>query len=175
MSTTCGAIIARMPRPRRSRRKAHAAGLRRHRVVRRRVLARVGICQAAALAAAQSGQARTVCDRAGALRHGGGDAVRREERERAEAQRVRDGPQVDVESQVGRAAAGGVSGCRGSAVCGRAREDGRRVSDQRSDRRASFARSGQRSWDCARGFRFRWARSMRTGMRSARISAKATW
>ena len=52
-----------------------------------------------------------------ALRHGGGHAVRRDDRERAEAQRLRHGPQVDVESQVGRPAAGGVSGGRGSAVC----------------------------------------------------------
>ena len=97
-------------------------GTRGDRVVRRRVLARVGICEAAALAAAQSGQAGLVCDGAGALRHGGGHAVRREERTRTETQRVRDGPQVDVESQVGRVAAGGISGCGGSAawrVCAR--------------------------------------------------------
>ena len=42
----------------------------------------------------------------GTLRHGGGYAVRRNGSERAEAQRLRHGPQVDVESQVGRIAAG---------------------------------------------------------------------
>ena len=61
--------------------KAHATGVWRHRVVRRGVLARVGICEAAALAASQPREARKICDGAGALRHGGGDAERRDESE----------------------------------------------------------------------------------------------
>ena len=47
-----------------------------HSVVWRRVLLGVGICQAAALAAPQSGQARTVRQRLRALRHGRGHALR---------------------------------------------------------------------------------------------------
>ena len=43
-------------------------------------------------------------DGAGTLRHGGGDVVRRNGAKRGEAQRLRDGPQVDVESKVGRIA-----------------------------------------------------------------------
>ncbi len=62
--------------------------------------------------------------------------------QRPEAQRVRDGSQVDVESEVGRTAAGGVSG-RGRSPARRcARQDGRRVSDQRQDCRASFGGVG---------------------------------
>ncbi len=49
----------------------------------------------------QPGEARALCDGAGALRHGGGHAERDYEGERAEAQRMRHGPQVDVESRNG--------------------------------------------------------------------------
>ena len=44
----------------------------------------------------------------------------------------------------------------------------------RSHRRASLARNGPRHWACARGFRFPWVHSTRTGMRSAPAAAKAT-
>ena len=44
-----------------------------------------------------------------ALRHGGGHAVRHHRSSPGEAQRLRDGPQVDVEPQVGRISAAGVS------------------------------------------------------------------
>ena len=57
----------------------------------------------------------------------------------------------------------------------RARQAGRRVPDQRSNRRPSFAGVGGRVGIAAPGFRFRWARSTRTGTRSARVSAKAMW
>ena len=50
---------------------------RSHRLVRRHVFLRVGLLEAAALAAPQSGEARPLCHRARALRHGGGHAVRR--------------------------------------------------------------------------------------------------
>ena len=176
---TAGRILpvvrsSRLRRGRGDHRQGARTGLRRHRVVRRRLLPRVGIRQAAALAAPQPGEARPLCDRAGALRHGGGHAVRHHDRRRAEAQRLRHGPQVDVESQVGRAAAGGVSGRRGPAVCRGARQDGRRVPDQRSPGRASFAEVGRGAGAAAPEFPFPWAHSTRTGTPSAPTSARAT-
>ena len=78
---------------------------RSHRLVRRRLFARVGICQAAALAAPQSRKARAVRFGLRALRHGCGNLMRHHRSPTGEAQRLRHGPQVDVESKVGRAAA----------------------------------------------------------------------
>ena len=173
-NTTCGAIIAHLPRPRRSRARRTSWGSR-------------ASSGAAGVYSHEWGFAKLLhwlrhnpekrarfvtalehCDMAAATLCGMTEASA------AEAQRVRHGPQVDVESEVGRAAAGGVSGRRRSAACRRAREDGRRVPDQRPPGRAPFGEVGARSWGCARGFRFRWAHSTRTGMRSARTSARAT-
>ena len=61
--------------------------------------------------------------RAGALRHGGGDAVRHSRSAPGPAQHLRHGPQVDVERSAGRLAAGRVPGGRRSAAGGRARAD----------------------------------------------------
>ena len=55
---------------------AHAPKSWRPRLVRRRLFLRVGLRQTAALAAQQSGEARAHGDRARALRHGGGRALR---------------------------------------------------------------------------------------------------
>ena len=52
-----------------------------------------------------AGQARPVRLRLRTLRHGGSHAVRRDRPKARQAQRVRHGPQMDVESQVGRPAA----------------------------------------------------------------------
>ena len=84
------------------------------------------------------------------------------------ALRLRHGPQVDVERSARRIAAGGVSGRSRSAAGGRAGTSGGPLRDQRPDRRQAFARVGGEAWACARAFRFRWARSTRTGTPSAR-------
>ncbi len=76
-----------------------------HRLVRGRVLVGVGLLEAAPLAAPQPGQTRSVRDRLRALRHGRGDPVRDHRSGRGSAQRVRDGPQVDVEPVAWRPAA----------------------------------------------------------------------
>ena len=66
---------------------------------RRRLLVRVGLRQAAALAAPQSGQTPPFRHGAGALRHGGGRALRHHRPRAGPAQRLRHGPQMDVESR----------------------------------------------------------------------------
>ena len=71
-TTTSGATTAPGGRRREITATAHASGARGDRLVRRRLLLRVGLLEAAALAAAQPGQARPVRHRARALRHGGG-------------------------------------------------------------------------------------------------------
>ena len=82
------------------------AAARSDRLVRRRLLLRVGLREAAALAAPQSRKARPLGHGARALRHGGGDALRHHRSGGRAAQRLRHGPQVDVE-------------CRRSAACRR--------------------------------------------------------
>ena len=93
-----------------------------------------------------------------------------------EAKRVRDGPQVDVESEVG-------TGfrrrnfCPASIRCWTALRD-KLAGEYRhsgSPCGASFREVGGEAGTSRREFRFRWARSTRTGMRSARVAAKAMW
>ncbi len=154
---------------------AHAAGPGGHRLVRRHLLFGVGLRQAAALAAPQSRKARALRHGAGALRHGGGGAVRHHRPGGGAAQRLRHGPQVDVERRAGRASAGRVPDRGGSAAGRRARQTRRPLRDFGPDRRPPVGRSGRRSWGCARAFRFRWARSTRIGTPSARACGWATW
>src|ERR1051326_3947398 len=96
-------------------------------MVRWGLLVGVGMGQAAALAAAQSRQAREIRERVRALRHGGSHPVRHYRRKPREAQRVRDGTQVDVEPIAGRIAAGELFGESGSATRRGALENGWRV------------------------------------------------
>ena len=72
-------------------------------------------------------EARALRHRAGTLRHGGGRAVRHHRPRAGAAQRLRHGPQVDVERRARRPAARGVPHRRRSAAGGRARETGRRA------------------------------------------------
>ena len=83
---------------------AHETGLPAIRRLRRRLFVGVGIREAAALAAAQSGQARTLRHGARALRHGRGGALRHHRSRSAAAQHLRDGPQVALERRT--------AGCR---------------------------------------------------------------
>ena len=71
---------------------AHRAGAGGDRVVRRRVFGGMGVRQAAALAAPQSGPARRLRQRVRELRHGGGDARRHHRPAPGQAQRLRHGP-----------------------------------------------------------------------------------
>src|ERR1017187_9036855 len=103
----------------------------------------MGLLETAALAPPQSGEALQVCYRPGTLRHGGRHAERDHESQRTQAQRLRDGSQMDVESQMGRAATGGVSGCGGPAIRGGAREDWRGLPDQRPPCRSLVAKMGR--------------------------------
>ena len=121
-TTAPGSEAARDHRARRTRRS-----LRGHRLVRRRLFLRVGLCQAAALAAAQPAKRAPHGHRARALRHGGGRAVRHHRSGAGAAQRLRHGPQVDVERSARRPAARGVPHRGGSAARGRSRETGRRA------------------------------------------------
>ena len=97
-------------RARREAARDHAQGARdRPRgdpLVRRHLLVGVGILEAAALAAPQPRQARPLRHRVRALRHGGGHALRHHRPRAGAAQRLRDGPQVDVERGARRPAAG---------------------------------------------------------------------
>ena len=173
-STTSGAIIAPSPRPRRSRARRTSWASR--------------ASSGAAASTRTSGASPSCCTGCATTRRSARGLSRRSSIatwspprsaasphvERAEAQRLRHGPQVDVESQVGRAAAGGVSRRRGSAACRRARQDRRRVSHQRSSRRASLAEVGRGARPARGNPHSRSAHSTRTGTRSAPTSARAT-
>ena len=115
-------------------------------------------------------------DRARTLRHGGGDAVRRDRR-RAQLKRsvCAMGHKWMWNPKWGGLPPEEFLVAVDPLLRGRARQDGRRVPDQRSPGRASFGEVGRELWGCGREFRFRWARSTRTGTRSARTSARATW
>ena len=73
---------------------------------------------------------------AGALRHGGGGAVRHHRSRPGAAQRLRHGPQVDVERRAGRPAARGVPGQGRPAARRRPRQARRALRNLRPDRRA---------------------------------------
>src|SRR5262249_29649482 len=62
----------------------------------------MGVCETVALAATQSGKTERVCDGAGTLRHGGSNTDGHQGFEEDSAQYLCDGPQVDVEQNVGR-------------------------------------------------------------------------
>ena len=110
---------------------AHAHEPRSHRVVRRRLLVGVGLREAAALAAPQPRQARPLGHRAGALRHGRRGPVRHHRSRGGPAQRLRDGPQVDVERAARRLPAGEFLPSVDPAARRRSRQARRRVCDQR--------------------------------------------
>ena len=118
------------------------AGPRGDPLVRRRLLVRVGLLEAAALAAPQPRQARPVRDRPRALRHGGGHAVRHHRPRRGAAQRLRDGPQVDVERLAGRPAAGGLPRRGGPAARRACGTSWPAATHLRPDRRAPRPRVG---------------------------------
>ncbi len=90
----------------------HRAGARRaagsHRMVRRRLFARVGLRQAAALAAPQPRQARAILSPRSSTATWSPALSRHHRRDEGKAQRLRHGPQMDVESEVGRPAAAGI-------------------------------------------------------------------
>ena len=110
--------------------------------MRRHLFFRVGLRQAAALAAPQSRKARRLRHRLGTLRHGGGRAVRHRRRGRDSAQHLRHGPQMDVERRARRLPAGRIlDRCR-STTGRRARKAGGPLSDFRQNRRPSFGGVG---------------------------------
>ncbi len=111
-------------------------------MVRRGLFPRVGIRQAAALAAAQPGKARPAGECFRTLRHGGGDSVRDYRSQAGEAQHLRHGPQVDVEPEVGWAAIPGFSLRCGPAAGWDPRKAGGRVSHLRRPGRPSCAGMG---------------------------------
>ena len=93
--------LVRPPRleakPREITAAAHAPQPGSHRLVRRRLLLRMGLRQTAALAAPQSRQARALRHRPGTLRYGRRRALRHHRPGAGSAQHLRHGPQVDVE------------------------------------------------------------------------------
>ena len=149
---------------------------RSHRVVRRRVLLRMGLLQAAALAAQQS---RTSAkSMATALEHCDMVAAvlwRNHRCRRGRAEHLRHGPQMDVERRSRRPPRRRVpcqsrSGC--SPVFARSSADDTRTSDQIAGTlRTEWARETRPS---RRASPFRSERSTRTGTRSAQASARAT-
>ncbi len=84
------------------------------------------------------------------------------------AQHLRHGPQVDVERIVGRVAAGRVPHQGRSAAERDADQTRRTLPDVQLDCRDALRRVGGEAWAWRQEFRFRWARSMRIGMPSAR-------
>ena len=120
-------------------------------VVRRRVFVGVGIFEAAPLAASQPGETRRVCHGIRTLRHGCGNAVRHFRPTTGEAQRLRDGPQMDVECVARRPAAGRVSGGRRSAAGRSSREVAGRIRNLRADCGNAVCANGRRSWGCKPG------------------------
>ena len=146
------------------------------RVVRRRLLFRVGLLEAAALAAPQSRQARPDGHRARALRHGGGRALR----DHGSRRRFRAAICAMGHKWMWNAGLGGLPGEEFLAgvdplLAGvRAKLSGRYAT---SDQIAGHLTP---EWAEKLGLqgghsRFRWARSTRIGMPSAPASAKATW
>src|ERR1700737_4509865 len=115
-------------------------------MVRRGVLVRVGMVEAAALAAEQSFRPREICHGAGTLRHGGGDVVRDYRPGGVAAQCVCDGAQVDVERALGWATARGLPGRDRSSAGGGPGEDCRAVSDVGETGRTSERRVGGEAW-----------------------------
>ena len=169
-TTICGAIIAPGRKPQKSPPLRAPRKARSHRLVRRHLLLRVGIREAAALAAPQSRQARALRHALRALRHGGGHALRHH-RSGASVKRsvCAMGHKWMWNAELGRPAAGRVSrqaSIRCSPACARSCSGALRRPPTRSP--DIFRRSGPRSSDCAPAFRFPSAPSTRTGTRSAR-------
>ncbi len=132
--------------------------------VRRRLLVGVGIRQAAPLAAPQPGQARALRDGARALRHGRGGALRRSpSAENVPRSVCAMGHKWLWSESNRRFTTRGVSHLGGSAARRRSREAWRALSHLRPHRRPAERRVGRVGSDCARGFRFRSARSTPTG------------
>ena len=155
-STTCGATIAPRARRRRSPRRRTASGLE-------------AIEWCGGVYSAEWGFSKLLHwlrhnpDKRGALRQRASSTATWWRRRCAgitdpragQAQRLRDGAQVDVEPRARRPAAGGVSGRRRSAAGRRAGETRRRVRDFRPDRRTSCSRLGGAARARGRAFRSR--------------------
>ena len=155
--------------------KAHEYGTAGYRMVRRSLFVRVGLLEAAALAAAQSREARSPCFGVRALRFGGGRALRHQRPGAGAAQHLRHGAQMALERIAGRIAAGRVSGQSRSAAqghSGKARKDGTRRPIKLP---ATCRRNGRSNLGYPPGFRFRSAHSMLTGTRLARVWRWAMW
>src|SRR5579864_9657371 len=102
----------------------------------------MGLFEAAALAASQSGEAFAICFCVGALRHGGGNALRNYRSARREAEHLCHGAQVVVERGFGRPAIGRISRQSRSVIYGRSRKTSRRICHVRPNRRKTFRSVG---------------------------------
>ena len=100
-----------------------------------------------------------------ALRHGRGHALRHHRRTPSEAQRLRHGPQVDVECHAGRPSSREFPGQSRSSARGCPGEARRRIRDLRQDCWHAVATVGGETW-VRPAFRFRSEPSTPTGMRS---------
>ncbi len=115
------------------------------RVVRRHLFPRMGLRQASALAPAQPGQARAPRHGPRALRHGRRHAGGRHRPQRDQAQRLRHGAQVDVESALGRVSAAGLPVQGRPALRRHPRQARGRMRDVGRDRRKAVAGLGRQA------------------------------
>ena len=112
-------------------------------MVRRRLLARMGLRQAAALAASQPRQARPAGHGAGALRHGGGDALPASPIRAVSSAASAPWAINGCGTRAGRPAAAGVPVQGRPALRRRPRQARRRIRHLRRDRRPPHARLGR--------------------------------
>ena len=150
--TTCGATTAPGTKRRRSPTRARVADCEAIEWCGGVYSSEWGFVEAAALAAAQSREARAHGHRARALRHGGGGALRHHRSGAGAAQHLRHGPQMDVERVARRTAAGGVPD-RGRSAARRRSRQARRALSRPRDQIAGHALAGvgRASSDCAPG------------------------
>ena len=120
--------------------------------MRRHLLVRVGVLEAAALAAAQPRDSAAGSSRRSSTATWSRPCCAASPIPPGAAQRLRHGPQVDVERGARRPAARGLPGRRRSAARGRAREDRRPLRDLRHAGRPPDAPSGRPGWGCAPAF-----------------------
>ena len=145
-----------------------------HPMVRRRLLLRMGICQAAALAAPQSRQARQIRSAPSSTATWSPPRCAASPIPPRETQRLRHGTQVDVERLARRPASGRIF-WRRSIRCLQAFARNSKASTRHPTKsRERLRRNGRRNSDCARAFRFQSAHSTPTGTRSAQAQKKAT-